>query len=229
MQQLPLGVQLRATAVFTSYAPGRNVAALAAVKHVVSAGAGAPLWLWGAAGSGKTHLLQSALAAWDEANGAAAYLPLALPGLQASMLAGLENFGLLALDELDAVAGNTAMETALFHLWNGLLERGACVLLAARQPPAGVGIRLPDLASRFASSLVMQLQAPDDTELAEVLRVMAVQRGLDLGPGVAAFLLRRVRRDTHQLTVLMERLDAAALAAQRALTVPFVREVIGGG
>ena len=229
MQQLPLGVQLRATAVFTSYAPGRNAAALAAVQHLVNAGAGAPLWLWGAAGSGKTHLLQSALAAWDEANGAAAYLPLALPGLQASMLAGLENFGLVALDEVDAVAGNAAMETALFHLWNGLLERGGCVLLGARQPPAGVGIRLPDLASRFASSLVMQLHVPDDTELSEVLRVMADQRGLELGPGVAAFLLRRVRRDTHQLTVLMERLDAAALAAQRALTVPFVREVIGGG
>jgi len=229
MQQLPLGVQLRATAVFSSYAPGRNVVALAAVKHLVSTGAGAPLWLWGAAGSGKTHLLQSALAAWDEANGAAAYLPLALPGLQASMVAGLENCGLLALDDVDAVPGNTALETALFHLWNGLLERGACVLLAARQPPAGVGIRLPDLASRFASSLVMQLQAPDDEELSELLRVMADQRGLELGPGVAAFLLRRVRRDTHQLTVLMERLDAAALAAQRALTVPFVREVIGGG
>jgi chromosomal replication initiation ATPase DnaA len=105
----------------------------------------------------------------------------------------------------------------------------ACVLLAARQPPAGVGIRLPDLASRFASSLVMQLQTPDDTELSEVLHVMADQRGLELGPGVAAFLLRRVRRDTHQLAVLMERLDAAALAAQRALTVPFVREVIGAG
>ena len=229
MQQLPLGVQLRAMAVFTSYAPGRNAAALAAVKHLVSSGTGAPLWLWGAAGSGKTHLLQSALAAWNEGNGAAAYLPLGLPGLQASMLAGLENCGLLALDEVDAVVGNAAMETALFHLWNGLLERGACVLLAARQPPAGVDIRLPDLASRFASSLVLQLQAPDDEELSEVLRAMAEQRGLALGPGVAAFLLRRVRRDTHQLALLMERLDAAALAAQRALTVPFVREVVGAG
>jgi DnaA family protein len=229
MQQLPLGVQLHATAVFTSYVPGRNAAALAMVKHLVKGGAGAPLWLWGAAGSGKTHLLQSALAAWEEANGAAAYVPLALPGLQASMLAGLENCGLLALDEVDAVAGNAAMETALFHLWNGLLERGACVLLAARQPPAGVGIHLPDLASRFASSLVVQLQAPDDEELTEVLRAMADQRGLELGPGVAAFMLRRVRRDTHQLAFLMERLDAAALAAQRALTVPFVREVVGAG
>lgn len=228
MQQLPLGVQLRASAVFASYAPGRNAAALQAVSNLVAAG-GAPLWLWGAAGCGKTHLLHAALAAWDEAPGPAAYLPLALPGLQPSMLAGLDHCGLLALDEVDAVAGNAAMETALFHLWNGLLERGGRVLLAARQPPAGVGVRLPDLASRFSSSLVLQLHAPDETELVEVLRVMAAQRGLELGPEVAAFLLRRVRRDTHELAGLVERLDAAALAAQRALTVPFVRDVLEAG
>ncbi len=58
---------------------------------------------------------------------------------------------------------------------------------------------------------------------------MAAQRGLELGPEVAAFLLRRVRRDTHELAALVERLDAAALAAQRALTVPFVREVLEAG
>lgn len=228
MQQLPLGVQLRASAVFGSYAPGRNAAALLAVRSLVAAG-GAPLWLWGAPGCGKTHLLHAALAAWDEVQGPAAYLPLALPGLQPSMLAGLDHCGLLALDEVDAVAGNAAMETALFHLWNGLLERGARVILAARQPPAGVGVQLPDLASRFRSSLVLQLHVPDETELAEVLRVMVAQRGLELGPEVAAFLLRRVRRDTHELAALVERLDAAALAAQRALTVPFVREVLEAG
>lgn len=229
MQQLPLGVHLRANAVFASFAPGRNASALAAVRALVSAGGGAPVWLWGGAGSGKTHLLQAALAEWSDTRGPAAYLPLGLPGLHPSMLAGLENCGLLALDEVDAVAGNAALEIALFHLWNGLLERGAAVLLAARQPPAGVAIALPDLASRFASSLVLQLQTPDEAELLEVLRVMAAQRGLELGPEVAAFLLRRLRRDTHELAALVERLDAAAMAAQRALTVPFVREVIGAG
>lgn len=228
MQQLPLGVQLRASAVFGSYAPGRNAAALAAVRGLVAAG-GAPVWLWGAAGCGKTHLLHAALAAWDEARGPAAYVPLGLPGLQPSMLAGLETCGLLALDDVEAAAGHPVMEAALFHLWNGLLERGSRVLLAARQPPAGVVVRLPDLKSRFASSLVWQLHPPDETELGEVLRVMAAQRGLELGPEVAAYLLRRVRRDTHELAALVERLDGAALAAQRALTVPFVREVLEAG
>lgn len=229
MQQLPLGVQLRAAAVFGSFAPGRNAAAVAAVRAASGSAGSAPVWLWGARGSGKTHLLHAALAAWDERQGPAAYLPLALPELQPFMLGGLETCGLLVLDDVEAVAGNAEWETALFHLWNGLLAHGARVVLAARQPPAGLPVRLPDLASRFSSSLVLQLQLPDETELAEVLQAMASQRGLDLGPGVAAFLLRRIRRDTHELAALVERLDGAALAAQRALTVPFVREVIGAG
>ncbi len=229
MEQLPLGVRLRATAVFESFAPGRHAASLAAVRDLAAGVTTAPLWLWGAAGSGKTHLLQAALAAPapQRSPTGAAYLPLGRPGLQPAMLQGLENVGLLALDEVEAAAGQPALETALFHLWNGVLERGGRLLLAARQPPAGLAIQLPDLASRFSSCLVMHLPVPDDSELPEVLRHLAAHRGLQVGPEASAWLLRRVRRDTHELAALMERLDAAALVAQRALTVPFLREVLG--
>lgn len=228
MRQLPLGVQLRPAAVFASFHPGRHAAAVAAVRGLAAGGGSAPVWVWGARGTGKTHLLQAALAAWDESRGSAAYLPLALAGFSAELLQGLEGCGLVALDDVDAAGGNPAVEEGLFHLWNGLAARGGRLLLAAAQPPAGSGVRLPDLASRFASSEVYQLSAPDDDDLASILRLLVAQRGLVLEPEVAAFLLRRTRRDTHVLAALVDRLDAAALAARRALTVPFVRDVLGG-
>ena len=53
-----------------------------------------------------------------------------------------------------------------------------------------------------------------------------MQRGLELRPEVADFILNRHRRDLHALVSLIERLDEAALAAQRALTLPFVRGVM---
>ena len=228
MRQLPLGVQLRPAAVFDSYHPGRQAAAVAAVKSLAAGARRVPLWLWGASGTGKTHLLQAALTAWDDAQGSAAYLPLALPDLSSAYLQGLEQCALVALDDVETIAGNTALEEAVFHLWNGVAARGGCLLLAATQPPAGAGIRLPDLASRFASSEVYQLPPPDDADLAGILHLLVSQRGLVLEPEVGAFLLRRVRRNTHVLADLVERLDAAALVAQRALTVPFVRDVLGG-
>jgi DnaA family protein len=228
MRQLPLGVQLRPTAVFASFHVGRQAAPVAAVRAVAEGRAREPVWLWGATGTGKSHLLQAALAAWDGSAGPCAYLPLGSANVAPAMLEGLESCGLVALDEVEAAAGNQPLEEALFHLWNRVLSRGGALLLAATQPPAGVGIRLPDLASRFAGSVVYQLAVPDDEDLAGILRLQAADRGLQLGSEVAAFLLRRVRRDTHELARLVERLDAAALAAQRALTVPFVREVLGG-
>src|ERR1700691_2439020 len=72
VKQLALGVRLRADAVFESFWPGLNGEVLAAVR----APSTAPLWLWGASGSGKTHVLQAACAAAGEA---AAYFPLARP------------------------------------------------------------------------------------------------------------------------------------------------------
>ncbi|MFM7066058.1 MAG: DnaA regulatory inactivator Hda [Gammaproteobacteria bacterium] len=229
MHQLPLGIQLRPTAVFASFHAGRQAAAVAATRAVAEGRSSTPVWLWGPSGTGKSHLLQAALAAWEEGGrGTSAYLPLGMSGLAPAMLEGLEACGLVALDDVEAIAGRHAMEEALFHLWNGLTARGGRLLLAAAQPPAGAGIRLPDLASRFASSLVYQLAPPDDADLADILRLQAAGRGLVLGAEVAAFLLRRVRRDTHALARVVERLDAAALAAQRPLTVPFVRDVLGG-
>ena len=236
MRQLPLGVQLRPAAVFGSFHVGRHAAALAAVRRVAAGGCLTPVWLWGGRGTGKTHLLQAALAARDEARveaghdvrDSAAYLPLSMPGLAPEMLQGLETCGVVALDDVDAAAGNRPLEEALFHLWNGLAARGACLLLAASQPPAGAGIDLPDLASRFASSEVYQLAPPADEDLAAILQMLVAQRGLTLEAEVAGFILRRTRRDPHALAALVERLDAAALAAQRALTVPFVRDLLDG-
>ena len=63
MRQLALGVRLRADAVFESFWPGQNGEIVAALQTP----GGAPVWLWGAHGTGKTHLLQAVCAAAEEA------------------------------------------------------------------------------------------------------------------------------------------------------------------
>src|SRR5450432_1729312 len=69
MKQLALGMRLRADAVFESFAAGQNFEILAALRSANPT----PLWLWGAHGSGKTHLLQAVCA---DAGMSAAYFPL---------------------------------------------------------------------------------------------------------------------------------------------------------
>ena len=65
-----------------------------------------------------------------------------------------------------------------------------------------------------------------DAEKAAARRSRAHQRGLEMPEAVVEFIMLRERRDMSTLVALLDELDAVALAQGRALTVPFVREVL---
>ena len=225
MQQLPLGVRLADRAVFESFLPARNGEALA---HARRAAAGEPglTWVCGPRGAGKTHLLQAICAA---AGGGrrAGYLPLGeLERLGVEVLGGLPQLECLALDDLDAVLGRIEWERSLFTLVREAAERGMALVLAAQSPPALIEWALADLGSRCAAAAVFQLRALDEAEQQAALRLRARLRGLELPDDTLRWLQRRFPRDMRRLYELLDTLDEAALAAQRRLTVPFIREVL---
>ena len=225
MQQLPLGVRLADRAVFESFLPARNAEAL---EHARRAALGEPgvSWFCGPAGSGKTHLLQGICAAAGSAR-RTAYVPLGeLAQLGVEVLAGLPQLECLAIDDLDAVLGHLEWERALFTLVREVTESGATLVLAADRPPALLRWALADLGSRCAAAAVFQLRALDEAEQQEALRLRARLRGLELPEDTSRWLQRRFPRDMSQLYALLDALDEAALAAQRRLTVPFIREVL---
>lgn len=225
--QLPLGVRLRAGATFANYHPGPNREALTLVRQAVAADDEQCLYLWGGAGTGKTHLLQAACHVIAARAAPVAYLPFAdAADFTPAMLDGLEQLPWVVLDDLDRIAGDAAWETALFHLYNRVREAGGRLLMAARGNPATLALNLPDLRSRLAWGLVLQLHELNDDDKAAALRMQARQRGMDMPVEVAVFLLRRCRREMHALFQLLELLDHASLAAQRKLTVPFVKSVL---
>ncbi len=221
MKQLALPVRLRAEAVFDSFSAGQNTELIATLR----APRADPLWLWGARGSGKTHLLQAACAAAGGA--AAAYFPLgAIPGLPPEALHGFASRGLLCVDDVDAIAGALSWERALFRLFNEAAELRARLIFAAAAPPAALPWVLNDWSSRAAACVVYQLRELDDAGRIEALRLRAKQRGLQLPPETADYLLRRMPRDLASLLGLLDHLDEASLAAQRRLTIPFIRDAL---
>jgi len=228
MRQLPLGVRLKDAAVFETYFAGPNVGAVAHLRSLSDGSGTGGVWLWGPAGSGKTHLLQAACRATDESGRAAVYLPLeALAEHGAAPFDGWGDRDLVAVDDLDAIAGQPALERALFRLYNDLHEQGGHLLVTSLAAPAEVSVELADLRSRLAAGATYRLRRLDDEACVEALRMRAAHRGLDLPPETARFLMRRLPRDMASLCGWLERLDHASLAAQRRLTVPFVRGVLG--
>jgi DnaA family protein len=220
VKQLALGIRLRAEALFASFWPGENAEVVAAL----TAASAAPLWLWGAQGTGKTHLLQAACAAAGET---AAYFPLdrslALPP---EALAGYERTPLVCVDDVDAVAGDLAWERALFRLFNEAADLGSRLIFAAAAAPRQSPWVLEDWRSRAAACIVYQLRELDDGGRIAALQLRAAQRGLQLPHETAEYLLKRMPRDLHSLFEVLDQLDEASLVAQRRLTIPFIRDAL---
>ncbi|PLW66728.1 DnaA regulatory inactivator Hda [Pseudohalioglobus lutimaris] len=209
--QLPLLVQLRDDATLENFLPTAETEALIGVLESQCAEQGeAVVYLHGAAGSGKSHLLQACCHLTGES---ALYLPLA--ELYAyppeEVLAGVETLTLVALDDLDAVIGEEAWELALFDLYNRAREWGCRLLIAASGASWGVVYHLP---------------AGTDEVKRAILRFRAQRRGLQMSEEVVAYIFARARRDLAQLLEVLDRLDRASLAEQRALSIPFIKQTL---
>ena len=229
--QLPLGVRLRDDATFANYYPGANAAALGYVERLCEADAGwteSLIYLWGGEGVGCSHLLQAACLRFEQLGEPAVYLPLReVADYGPELLDNLEQFELVCLDDLEAVAGRQDWEEALFHLSNRLRDSGRRLLLAANCSPRELPIGLADLQSRLTLALVFQLQSLSDEDKLRALQLRASRRGLQLSDEVGRFILTRGTRSMSALFELLERLDQASLQAQRKLTIPFLKATLG--
>jgi DnaA family protein len=225
--QLPLGLRFPPDQRLRSY---RNAPdGLPGVLAALAAGDAADsVFLSGASGAGKSHLLLATCAQAALHACPTAYLPLKLFGARVGeALVGQGVVQLACVDDVQCIAGDQAAEIALFDLHNRVRDGGGALLYAADATPSQLSLTLPDLRSRLAQSTQFALAIADEPARRAILRERALARGLELDDAVLDWLFRRVDRDLATLTALLDRLDRESLAAQRRITVPFLRQVLG--
>lgn len=225
--QIPLGISLRESASFDAFIELGNRQTLADIKACIAASGEQYLYLWGPGGVGKSHLLQAGCRAANTKSDRMAYVPLSqADDFSPGILADLGTLDLVCLDDIQLVCGRPEWELALFRLFNQLRAQGARLIVSADRPPARLQVQLADLGSRLEWGLCCQLNPLDDGGRAQLLMESARRRGLELPGETARYILSRTTRDTASLLELMDRLDLASLAAQRRLTIPFVKTVM---
>lgn len=227
MQQLPLQLQPKESCSFSSFFPGSNQLLVEMLQNLFADDGEQQVFLWSAAGLGKSHLLQAVCQLAASQQLTASYLPLdQMPGVTPEILEGIENLDLVAIDGLDAVVGQADWEQALFNLINLARTGDVRLLFAASKSPAELSLNLPDLQSRLSWGPVFQLKTLSDDEKRAALQSRASARGLELPDNVASYLLEHYPRDLFILFENMDKLDKASLVQQRRLTIPFVRDVL---
>ncbi len=222
--QLPLALRWPAHQRFETFvaSPGDDVVAV--LRAATATEVASRVLVSGPAGSGRTHLLIAACAAVSAAGRRAQYATLA--GAASERIRALGGSDVLALDDVDAIAGRRDAEHALFDLYNRCIAEGATLVFAASAPPAQLGIGLPDLVSRLGACTQVTLRALDEEARKALVRERAASRGIELDDGVVDWLFTRHSRDLGSLLQLLDRIDREALAARRRVTLPFVRALL---
>ena len=217
MKQIPLPLGPAPLRSFGTFEPGLNAAAVELLHGLVLPAA--PVYLWGPAGSGKTHLLH-ALAARCHAGGQStgwfdAGQPLAWT-LQPA-------WALVVIDGCDRL--QAAEQQAAFALFVEAATHGVQVAAAGRLPPVDLPLR-EDLRTRLGWGHVLALQPLPDEHTRAALRREAERRGFQLPDEVMDYLLTRFPRDLAHLMPLFDRLDEFALSLARPVTVPLLRRML---
>lgn len=226
--QYPFPFSFRNAPGFERFHANTHNAELLALLRGLEQGPAVFCFLWGARGSGKTHLLQ----ALCHASATAVYLPLRdLLPYGPHCLDGLERETFLVVDDVDCIAGHRDWEEAMLRLFMAQQadpDRGPGKLcMAAEHNPQSLGLGLKDLQSRLQLALVYEVKPLDDVARAQVLTARALERGIELKPEVVAFLLTRCARGMSELLAMLEQLDALSLSEKRRITIPFIKERFG--
>ncbi|MES2407910.1 MAG: DnaA regulatory inactivator Hda [Pseudomonadota bacterium] len=219
MKQLLLDIVAPPSPSFGNFVTGDNAELLHAVGELATGlGNERQTYLWGAPSSGKSHLLQAAVAAAIARGLAANYLSAA-----AFADAADRPIDFLAVDDVDTL--DPTAQINLFNRINAVREGQGRILVAGNAAPAQLALRI-DLTTRLGWGLVYQVQALTDVDKIQALATHAAGRGFDLQPGVADYLLRHWRRDLPSLLAALDTLDHYSLATKRPITVPLLREVL---
>ncbi len=219
MKQLALVLAPPPAPALDNFVPGRNAELLALLRNLVAGRSTERcIYLWGEAGSGRSHLLRATIAALSAAG---------LVSLQISrgdpIPAPAAQLRAVAVDDVEAMDARN--QRAFFNLYNELRERAGIVLVAGDAPPARLKLR-PELVTRLGWGLIYQVQALTDDEKVLALKRHAASRSFDLPDSVIDYLLRHLSRDLPSLMSVLDALDRHSLEAKRPITLPLLKELL---
>ncbi|MEN8235975.1 MAG: DnaA/Hda family protein [Pseudomonadota bacterium] len=174
------------------------------------------LTLYGPLGCGKTHLAHI----WAEKSGA-------------QLLSGQQwdDFDLgrwhekpcsIALDQINQPVN----QKALLHLYNLAKEQQQFLLINTETHPKMWELTLADLSSRLNATPAVAICQPDDALLKAIMIKLFADQQIMISTNVVDYILPRIDRSFASVKHVVQKMNELALAKQRKITIPLVREVL---
>ncbi|NOL50262.1 DnaA regulatory inactivator Hda [Pelistega europaea] len=210
---------LKPASSIENFVVGENAELIFILSHLK---AGEAIFLWGGAGTGKTHLLQAMADSPEHF-----YTPTSFPS-DSSELPQFTANSIVCVDDVQHFSAS--QQDVLFNLYNEwqarkVTDTAFSIISAADKPPMQLTMR-EDLRNRLGWGLVYEVHMLNDDDCKNALEQRAAAKGLRLNRDVIQWIFSHCPRDARTLFALLEALDAYSLKQQRPITIPLLKNLI---
>ena len=238
---VPENAQLNARYVFDEFVVGSSnrfahAAALAVADN--PARAYNPLFIYGGAGLGKTHLIQAIghrviekhakmRISYVSAEGFMNDLILAIrSGITHEFKDRYRNIDILLIDDVHFLAGKESTQEEFFFTFNALHNANKQIVVTSDRPPKEIPTLQERLTSRFEWGLIADMQAPDTETRIAILRKKVEKEHIQIPDDVIQLIADNAKSNIRELEGSLIKLLACSSLASREITVDMARDVL---
>ncbi len=197
-----------------------------------------PLFVHGASGLGKTHLLQATCTELLRRSREHHVLYVTcetfvndfVRAMASGQLQMFREFArqvdLLVIDDIQFLAGRESSQEELFHTFNVLYQSGKQIILSADSPPGEIPTLEDRLVSRFNWGLVVQIDPPDRETRQAILHKKAQLRGVEIPDDMIDLLAEHLDANIRLLEGALTKLITLTQLGGKPLNLDTVREVL---
>jgi chromosomal replication initiator protein len=226
---------------FDSFVVGNsNQLAYAASKSITETRSGSynPLFIYGGAGLGKTHLIQAIGQQLRNANPGMKVVYMSADSFVTELITCIRydrmqqfrdryrSADALLLDDIQFLAGKERTQEEFFHTFNALYESQRQIVFTSDAPPKDIPTLEERLRSRFEWGLIADIQPPDLETKVAILRKKAEDKKIDLPQEVALFIAERVRSNIRELEGHLNRVAAFASLTGNNVSIDLAKEAL---
>ena len=212
-----------------------------ACAHDICSGGPTPyasLYLTGASGLGKTHLLMSignhlaetaadTRALYVHCRDLTASLDRGESGLPGNLGTSGSEIDFLLLDDIDQIDAHPTAQETLYRIYNQTLEQGGKMVFAGRTPANQLEQTESFLTSRFKWGMTAELLPMDDEATSQLMQKLATDLSLDIPDKIITFLLNRMPRDFQSVKQAITCINEESLRKKHKVTLPLVKNALG--
>ena len=220
MNQLGLPISLNASMLLESFVANKELLRL--INQLFLNEKSSEVYIYGASGQGKTHVLQGAVLKALEIDKNAVYID-CNESFPEHILDFVDQIDFICFDNVHSILREN--QEIFFDLYNRARQAQIFILVSGNTLPSDLEV-MKDLKTRLSLAAVYKLEELNDELIMSVIDSQMSQRNLSVNSNVYEYLFKNYSRDLKLLLSTLNDLDKASLQAKKPISIPFVKNFL---